>query len=277
MKKGLLFVILLLLFNNAFSQEEGIDFLPVGLNFLPLKGNMYEPRLGVVYFPDDRSLKVDIGNSIDIILLNDLIKDCKVSVGIDFMAYGLASSYQGKRLQIDALDGFFGGNATFAFKLNNYEDFKIRFRIIHNSAHLVDGSYNLSDNSWKNDYLPVPYARDFIEPTFAYEKKFSSNAYRVYLSPSYSLLIRPEELKRWSFNTGGELYFGDLTGKVFGKQTNLFFAYHFSLIGSPVYSGNNHILAGLKMGDYFGKGVNFFLSYYTGTHYFSEYYVKKNY
>jgi len=74
MKKGLLFVILLLLFNNAFSQEEGIDFLPVGLNFLPLKGNMYEPRLGVVYFPDDRSLKVDIGNSIDIILLNDKIK-----------------------------------------------------------------------------------------------------------------------------------------------------------------------------------------------------------
>ena len=191
------------------------------------------------------------------------------------MAFGLASSYQGKRLQIDALDGFFGGNATMSYKLNPDEFFKVRFRIIHNSAHLVDGSYDLNTNTWKNNYSPVPYARDFLEPTFAYESGINSGYFRVYFSPSYSVLIRPIELKRWSFNTGVEFYLDKLIGKTFSKSNNIFCAYQFSLIGVPEYTGNNNILLGLKMGDYDSKGINVYLSYYTGIHYFSEYYVRK--
>ncbi len=275
MKKILYLFLLFIIAQNIKAQEIKIDFLPTGLNFLPLRANIYEPRLGVLYFPSDRSLKVDIGNSSDVIAVDNLIKDVRISMGIDFMAFGLASSYQGKRLQIDALDGFFGGNASISYKINSDEFFKVRFRIIHNSAHLVDGSYDLNTNKWKNNYSPVPYARDFIEPTFAYENKTDFSLYRVYFSPSYSVLVRPSELKRWSFNTGIEFSLDKLIGKSLSKSNNIFCAYQFSLIGVPEYTGNNNILLGLKMGEYYNKGINIYLSYYTGIHYFSEYYVKK--
>lgn len=272
-KRIILFFLLLPKFD--LSAQENIEFLPKGLHFTPLIANVYEPKLGVLYFPDDRSLKVDIGNSIDIIAYNNLILNSKLSLGIDFMAYGLASSYEGKRLQIDALDGFFGGNATFSFFYNNDTKYKIRFRIIHNSAHLVDGSYNSSNGTWKNNYLPVPYARDFMELTATREQNIGTGNYRFYFSPSYSVLVRPAILKRWSFNAGGELYLNNLIGKVFEKSTNVFFAYHFSLIGTPVYRGNNTIIAGIKLGEVYSKGVNFYMSYHTGMHYFSEYFSKR--
>lgn len=274
MKKFLLVFLFLLSVINLNAQKSEVDFLPAGLHFLPLKANVYEAKLGLIYFPDDRSLKVDIGNSVDLVGIQNLIGDIKVTLGIDFMAYGLASSYQGKRLQIDALDGFFGGNATFSHKVNNTDDMKLRLRIIHNSAHLVDGSYN-NDGTWKNNYLPVPYARDFIEPTFAYEINKESYFTRFYVSPSYSMLVRPAILKRWSFNTGFELALNSLIGKTAQKSNNLYFAYQFSLIGVPAYAGNNNFMFGIKMGEYYNKGINLFLSYYTGMHYFSEYYVKK--
>jgi len=82
-------------------------------------------------------------------------------------------------------------------------------------------------------------------------------------------------LKRWSFNAGGELYLNNLIGKVFEKSTNVFLAYHFSLIGTPAYKGNNTIIAGIKLGEVYSKGVNFYLSYHTGMHYFSEYFTKR--
>ncbi|HPN37458.1 MAG TPA: hypothetical protein PL041_03580 [Melioribacteraceae bacterium] len=261
--------------NFCVYAQKNVNFLPEGLHFKPLIANVYEPRIGVLYFPDDRSLKVDIGNSIDIIEYNNLLPDTKISLGIDFMAYGLASSYEGKRLQIDALDGFFGGNATASVKVNKTLDYKFRFRIIHNSAHLVDGSYNSDKGTWKNNYLPVPYARDFMELTFVKEKNFSKGDYRLYCSPSYSVLIRPEILKRWSFNSGIELYFNNILGEILEKESNMYLAYHFSLIGTPIYNGNNTIIAGVKLGDVYTKGINFYFSYHMGMHYFSEYFSKR--
>ncbi len=275
MRKILIAFILFFFCELKIYGQQNIDFLPEGLNFKPLIANVYEPRLGVLYFPDDRSLKVDIGNSIDIIAYNNLIPNTKVSLGIDFLAYGLASSYEGKRLQIDALDGFFGGNATVSYKLSNDVNYKFRFRIIHNSAHLVDGSYSNDRGVWKNNYLPVPYARDFLEITSVREKSFNGGNYRAYFSPSYSVLIRPDLLKRWSFNAGTEIYFNELLGNILEKETNTYFAYHFSLIGVPEYQGNHTFIVGMKFGSVYSKGVNFYLSYHLGMHYFSEYFSKR--
>ncbi len=256
--------------NNAQIKYE---FLPSGLHFKPLASNVYEPRLGVLYFPDDRSLKVDIGNSIDIIKFEDLLVNTKLTFGIDFMAYGLASSYQGKRLQIDALDGFFGGNGTLSYNVDTKKTYKFRFRIIHNSAHLVDGSYNSSTGTWKNNYLPVPYAKDFAELTSVRESKISGGNYRLYFGVSYSMLIRPDLLKRWAFNSGFELYLNDILGKVLNKDAIIYLAYHYSLIGIPKYMGNNTLSTGVKLGEVYNKGVNFYMSYHLGMNYFSEYFT----
>ena len=62
--------ILILLFNVS-NQAQGkkiqFEFLPPGLNFAPLKANMQEAKMGVLYFPDNSNLKVDIGNNADLV------------------------------------------------------------------------------------------------------------------------------------------------------------------------------------------------------------------
>lgn len=274
MKRNIVFILIVFI-SYSINAQIKYEFLPSGLHFKPLASNVYEPRLGVLYFPDDRSLKVDIGNSIDIIMFNDLLPNTKLTFGIDFMAYGLASSYQGKRLQIDALDGFFGGNGTLSYNYDNNNIYKFRFRIIHNSAHLVDGSYNSSTGTWKNNYLPVPYAKDFAELTSVKESKISIGNYRIYFGVSYAMLIRPDLLKRWTFNSGLELYLNDVFGEVLKKEANLYVAYHYSLIGAPKYMGNNTLSAGIKLGKVYNKGINFYISYHLGMSYFSEYFSKR--
>src|ERR1041385_1925450 len=89
-------------------------FLPSGLHFAPLKANIQEPRIGVFKFLDASEMKVDIGNTIDVFYLDVPSSKAKFTIGIDFMAYAFVTGAQGLRLQIDAIDGFFGGNISFS-------------------------------------------------------------------------------------------------------------------------------------------------------------------
>ena len=65
----LFILISIILSTSVFSQSENQDyeFLPSGLHFLPIKTNIQEARIGVFYFTDNSNLKVDIGNSIDLV------------------------------------------------------------------------------------------------------------------------------------------------------------------------------------------------------------------
>lgn len=255
------------------SSELTYTFLPKGLHLLPIKASFEEARVGVLYMTENANLKVDIGNSIDVLLLN--FDDNKmISLGMDFMAYALATSYKGNRLQIDALDGFFGGNITYSVQLDNRK-FYTRFRIIHNSAHLVDGHYDLQNNKWLNNDLPIPYTRDFGELTFVHEIKNQKIYYRYYGSISYSTLVRPVDLKKYSISSGIEAATDKIIGSVLQEPTNIFIAYHFSLEGIPEYVGNNHFMLGLKFGEWQGKGILLYLSQYNGYHFLSEYYNQR--
>lgn len=263
-------IFLLLICSSHLMGQDGFVLFPEGINFLPLRANIEEPRLGVMYFPDNANLKVDIGNSSDLIGYKWDSGASFFTMGIDFMAYGLASSFAGNRLQIDALDGFFGGNASFTRNYGDY-DFQIRARIIHNSAHLVDGSYNLSADEWRNKRYPVAYTRDFGEVTTAFRKFSDSYDYRIYGSVSYSTLVRPGQIKKYAFNTGAEFNF-DTGPKVGGKQLKIISAYHMSLEGTPEYQAVHHIMAGVKFGGSYNKGVVFYISYFAGKNMFSEYF-----
>lgn len=249
--------------------QDGFVLFPEGINFLPLRANIEEPRLGIMYFPDNANLKVDIGNSSDLLGYR-WGSEAYFTMGIDFMAYGLASSFAGNRLQIDALDGFFGGNASFTRYYGDY-DLQIRGRIIHNSAHLVDGSYNLSADEWRDNRYPIAYTRDFGEVTTAFRIISHSYDYRVYGSVSYSTLVRPGQIKKWAFNTGGELNF-DTGSKVGGKPLYIISAYHLSFEGTPEYQAVHHLMGGVKFGGSYSKGVVFYISYFAGKNMFSEYF-----
>jgi len=250
------------------------DFFPEGLNFLPLRGNNQEAKLGVLYYPNTTNLKVDIGNCIDLFRYNLNDKNEFITAGIEFMAYAYSISYSQLRLQIGAVDGFFGGNAVYTKKFE--ENFiKIRFRYIHNSAHLVDGFYDLNNKSWMNNKEPIPFTRDFAELLFSYESFNSLLNLRPYIGGSFAARIRPEILKRGTFFTGLEIH-TDTKDKLFSTLPYKFFmAYHFQLAGLPAYQGSNHILAGIKFGEWQKKGINFYLSYFRGNNMFNEFFDQK--
>lgn len=279
MKRTILLVsgLVLLLNTQLLSQSDAMmefEFLPPGLHFAPLKANMREPRVGVLYFPSNANLKVDIGNSIDLLKFKFPDIESRLTFGIDFMAYAQATSYSGNRLQIGALDGFFGGNASFSKDLTDNKLIS-RFRIIHNSAHLADGKYDLEKDQWIDGKYPIPFTKDFGELTIGYITKPGKLIFRTYGSLSYSTLIRPPSLKKWAFNGGFEVATDKLINTLFDKSVYTYTAYHIDLMGLPEYAGNNHLMFGIKFGDWEGKGVSLYLSYYAGNHFFSEYYYKR--
>lgn len=266
-------ILFLLLITYSFPQNKKFELFPAGLNFIPLRANNQEARIGLIFFTENNNLKLDIGNNIDLLNFHLSSKE-RLTAGIEFMAYALSTSYKGKRLQIDAIDGFFGGNLSYSNQLD-CERFLMRLRIIHNSAHLVDGHWDVDENNWINNYNPVPFAKDFAEYTFAYENESDFMTLRGYSGFSYSFLIRPSNIKRLNFHSGFELALTNLLGSFLSEEKSVFLAHHFILGGTDKFGGNNNSIIGIKFGEWKGKGILFYLSYYSGFDVFNAYYNRK--
>lgn len=247
------------------------ELFPSGLHFRPLYCNQQEAHFGVLYFSETHNLKVDVGNSVDVLGVNFPGIQSRLTVGIDFFAFAYSTSFKGNRLQIDALDGFFGGNAVFS-KAHDDGRYAVRFRIIHNSAHLVDGHFDQSVDKWIDDKKPIPFTKDFGELLFVNENLYGSCFMKYYGGLSYSTLVRPTDMKKMGYIAGTEISLLNFFGRVINKETSLFAAYNFNLVGIPAYCGSNNIMLGAKFGKYHDNGLIFYLNYYSGKNYFSEYY-----
>jgi hypothetical protein len=273
MNKYVIIFVLIFMCGISHAQETGFEFLPDSINFVPLKANHQEAKVGVLYFPDNGHLKVDVGNSVDLFKYSfaDL---SKLTLGIEFMAYAYSTNYKEKRLQIDALDGFFGGNLSFSHK---YSSSRLlgRFRIIHNSAHMVDGHYDIEEGRWQNGDIPIAFTQDFGELLVAHELISSWGRFKYYGSITYATLVRPVELEKWSGFIGFELNFNTIFGNTFGKETNIFIANHTRYAGLPDYNISLNNMLGLKFGDWLSKGIVFYLSYYYGNNVFNEYFIER--
>ena len=268
-------LIILILSINTFSQcDYKFSILPSGLNFMPLKANNQEAKLGVLYYTSTTNLKVDIGNAVDILAYESAESQTRFAAGIEFMAYAFSKSYAGKRLQISAVDGFFGGNITYTRQFEN-DRLLARFRIIHNSAHLVDGSYDADKDLWVDGKKPIPFTKDFGEITVAHQIYFDSAILKYYGGLSYATLIRPDELKRYNYHIGFEFAVPNTFGKAFNNDVNLFLADHFFLDGTGKYSGSNQLMTGVKFGEWDKKGIVVYASFYSGRDMFSSYYDRK--
>lgn len=275
--KSVLLLLLALSFfrTEAQTPEKGWVLLPEGLNFLPLRGNAQEAKMGVLYYFATSNLKVDMGNSIDILGYHKPFGgEGFISAGAEFMAYAYSTSYKGYRLQIDAIDGFFGGNVTYRIPRGKNTDYW-RFRYIHNSAHLVDGAFDMSTLWWKENRLPIPYTRDFAEVIYAPVIDYSPAQVRYYGGGSYSVLRRPDELKRASFIAGAEYHHPELLGTFMNQPVNFFLILNTNITGLPKYTLSTQAQAGVKFGKWSEKGVLFYLSYFTGNDVFSEYYAQR--
>lgn len=274
--KFLLIIAAALIFHQInYSQTESqFTLIPDGLNFMPLKANNQEARIGILYYTSTTNLKVDIGNTIDLLSYELNAEQMRFTAGVEFMAYAFSKSYAGKRLQISAVDGFFGGNISF-LKQSDNSKLLARFRIIHNSAHLVDGSYDADNDLWIDGKEPIPFTKDFGELTIAHQILTENVLLKYYGGLSYATLIRPNELKRMNYHMGIELAFPNIAGKLFNNDVNFFLADHFFLDGTAKYIGSNQLMAGVKIGSWNKKGIVFYASYYSGGDMFGTYYERK--
>ncbi len=258
------------------KKDFKFDFLPQGLNFLPLKAGIDEARMGLLYYTANSNLKVDIGNSVDVLGFNFPSSKSRITVGAEFMAYAYVTSYLAYRLQIDAVDGFFGGNVVYSKQLEGGR-FVARFRYIHSSAHLVDGHWDNSTGEWINNENPIAYGNNYGELVLAKEDNYGWSFLRYYggLSISTGKKTGGRQLNRILYKAGAEYSFPNLFGKVFSKDENIFLAFNFDVKGIPEYIINQNYLVGIKFGKWEGKGLVFYASYYNGGDVFNQYFNQR--
>jgi hypothetical protein len=251
---------------------DSLLLLPEGLHFAPLRADIQEPRIGVFKFSETSDMKVDIGNSIDVFGLAFPGHGVRLTVGIDFMAYARTVGAEGLRLQIDAIDGFFGGNLS-ASKTAGGNILEARLRILHHSAHLVDGHY--INGSWAGGKIPVPFTRDFGELVTGGILRHRYGQFRPYAGFAYATLVRPADIERVSYVGGCEAAFDRIIDGWNGSPVNFFLAWNMTMTGTPVYASTHQVQAGIKLGEFFGKGPSLYVAWYNGRNMFAEYFDER--
>ncbi|MEW6510166.1 MAG: hypothetical protein AB1428_04335 [Bacteroidota bacterium] len=251
-------------------------FLPGGAFVAPLTASEQEPRVGIQKEFGSSKLKLDIGSSIDVVEYRDRAN--LIRLGFDFFTFALTTSAQGLRLQVDAVDGFFGGHVTFVPASEWGEGIQLRLRILHQSGHLIDGHWDSNSGKWRDGKEPIPYTRDFGEFLAAYRWSWEDIAMRIYSGASYATLARPDDLARWGSLHGMEVYTTGLSGSLFDKPLIAYAAMHLALNGIPTYYVTERLEAGFKLGSWEGTGIRLHVSYRNGLEPFSQYYfVRREY
>lgn len=251
---------LLCAISPALSQESTFILFPGGLGVAPLRANHEEARMGFQQEIGKPRLHVQIGNSVDIAAWawgEDTLR-----IGADFFAYALATTFGDYRFKIDAADGFFGLHLSYRWDPR----WSARFRVLHYSAHLVDGQFNSDRKVWRTDRLPFPFSRNFGEWTVTYRPSALS-LHRVYAGLGLSAFNRPRSIRATTGHCGIEL--------AVGSDPHWYCAYHGSLLGIPAYAMSNSIEAGLKLGKWEGSGVRIYIAYYGGLDWYGQYYNER--
>ncbi len=195
--------------------------------------------------------------------------------GADFFTYALTTNFQDNRLQVDAVDGFFGGHIVYRTD-EERSALLLRLRILHLSAHMVDGHFDTNTGTWRDGREPIPFTRDFGELLAAYIFPAGPVSIMPYIGTSYATLVRPSDMKRWGGLCGVEMNSGDAFGKVFGKPFEVYLADNFTLAGIPAWVGTNIFEVGTKFGSWEGSGIRLYVNYASGMELFSQYYNVRN-
>lgn len=264
-------VLFLLSFNMLRAEEPGtFIFLPGGTLVAPLAANPQEPRMGVRKTIGTSRLKLDIGNAVDFLEYRISEQD-RFRIGVAFFAYAFSTSSDGFRLQLDAVDGFFGGHIIYRTDLDG-AGLTLRLRLMHLSAHFLDGRYDIERGEWKDGRLPVPFLKDFGELMAGYDVPLGPVTATVYSAFTYATHLRPAIIKRISTFHGFELRSDELIGPAFSKPVTFYLADHFTVSGVPRYQGTNTCEAGVKFGVWDNTGIRLYVSYHRGLDFFSQYY-----
>lgn len=261
---------------EGITPEGHFTFLPGPPLMLPLIAADAEPRVGIRKEIGSSRLNLDIGATYDLAEYAPS-QGTAIRLGVDFFTYALTSTYSGRRLQVDAVDGFFGGHLLYRSAEPDAK-FVVRLRGLHRSAHFVDGHYDNSLNQWRNERVPLPFTKDFADLLLAYTWNQFEAPLTVYSGLGYTTLVRPVEIDRFSMSLGAEVSSGTMMGSVFSKPFALFASYNLSLDGIPGRVMTSAVLAGLKFGEWQGQGVRLVVGYRSGLEMYGEYFdVRRDY
>lgn len=246
------------------SAQEKFEYFPDQLNIQPFTANMLEPKLGALFHTSTNELRLDIGNSIDLIKYNS---DAGVfSFGADFFTYTLLRKEKDFHFPVDAVDYLFGINVGYKTKCK-FGEYGFRFRLSHISAHFVDG--HAIDNGevirWRDGQASRVYSREFIEVL----PFIKIDDLRIYGGFTYLFHVDPVYIKKDNFQFGF-----DYINQSLHQNIHLFAGYDFKMIHLKEYTSNHSISLGVKFGKAEGKGLSLYYNYFAGNSIHGEYFDK---
>ncbi|MDD8017423.1 MAG: hypothetical protein PHP42_03510 [Bacteroidota bacterium] len=241
-----------------FSQETGFLFASGPLLFKPFVAQTFEPRVGLVWHSDRNRLRLDIGNSVDLIQYQSEKTTRRITIGADFFTYTLLRGEKNFHFPVDAVDYLFGFNVNYVDTLKD-GIFSSRFRLSHISAHFVDGHYDNTQRIWKDGISPQVYSREFFDLAVAFEP---NEQFRGYVGAVYVFHVDPTTLPKFYGYIGGEVH------KEFLRDLNGYVAYQFTPTG---LRPRNEIQVGTKIGNWYRRGVQVYFLHYIGNSIQGEY------
>jgi len=247
------FLLLLLIINPFIKSQTETEWFPSGLNIQPFTANFLEPRVGISYLFGQKNLRLDVGYSSDVVWIKD--GNSNFSVGADFFTFTRIREAEEFHFPVEAIDYFFGMNAGYKVLIEKNE-YGIRLRASHISAHLADGRFIKGTNTWMDGQFPRVYSREFIE-LFPYYK---FNTLRIYLGITYIVHVKPHWVGNGIYQAGFDYFLVD----VINNSITPFISYDFKINHVQKLVGNNIISAGIKFGHYSSKGISVIFSYYSG-------------
>lgn len=264
--KKLLFLFLVL--NIFISAQTKVEYFPDDLNIQPFTANAIEPKLGFLFQVGKNELRLDIGNSIDIVKLQSDDNET-YTFGADLFTYTLLRGEGNFHFPVDAVDYLFGLNFGYKNIGKNYE-YGARLRLSHISAHFVDGHFDGTSNQWRDNRNPIVYSREFFElmPYYKIEN------IRLYAGITYLINVSPSTIGKDNYQIGFDYFYPNLVLDSFTP----FAAFDFKLANTGVLTGNKNFTAGIKFGKVEGKGFSIYYNYYSGKSIHGEYFnVDKEY
>ncbi len=251
--------ILIILFTFTIFPQSKLTWFPSNINLQPFTANFLEPRAGFAFQTGGNKIRLDISRSTDIAQIN--YPDSKLAFGVDLFTFTRLRAESEFHFPVETIDYLFGLNSTYKVIKQN-DEYGLRFRLSHISAHFVDGQYDYKINYWRNGRSAIVYTREFIE-LFPY---FRINSLRFYAGFSYLFHRKPVDIGKEIYNLGFDYYYTEF------KNIFPFVAYDFKLEKINKYSGSNILTAGIKFGDYRSRGLSLAVTYFAGKSIHGEYY-----
>ena len=211
---------------------------PSGLMFYPLRAAVLEPRIGSMYQFGDDKLRLDIGNSLDLVAYR-MDRSTELRAGADFFTYTRLRSEGRFKFPVETTDFYFGVNFTFRHQYSPQSNvLSGRLRVAHISSHISDG-YN-------GDRVPFVYSREFIDVTGAYQ----IGALRMYAGANLLFSSIPDNFGVVSPQIGVDV------SQPLSSTWTFVGGYDFRLVEIWKVTTDVHaVQAGLKVGEQYGRGI----------------------